>query len=265
MWRFMTATVIGSIGTLSKLFLGYFNDTKVHGLEQFLRILQDPQRKKGILTVSNHESVLDDPVLWGVLPLSVLFSPERMRWVLGAADICYTSVFRSYFFVFGQTIPTIRGAGIYQPALDFSIHHLQKKGWVHIYPEAKVSQDNNGKMIRFKWGIGRILMDSSNAVSADTMSNSKEIDGDNREPVIVIPIWHKGMHLVKPLYGTKLAHVGKPITIVYGDPVSYGDILDSWKLGKLTREEARIELTQRVYDAIEKLQKEYDNNTANSL
>lgn len=43
-------------------------------------------------TVSNHESVLDDPFLWGAMPLSTFFKVEKMRWVLGAADICYTTV-----------------------------------------------------------------------------------------------------------------------------------------------------------------------------
>jgi monolysocardiolipin acyltransferase len=140
--------------------------------------------------------------------------------------------------VFGQTIPTIRGAGIYQPGVDFAIDKLNKHGWVHIYPEAKVTQDN--KMIRFKWGVGRILMDMEH------------------EP-LVIPIWHKGMHLAKPLYGTKLIHFGKPITLVFGDPVDYADILQDWKKGRLTKEETRIKITERLHEAIEKLQLEYDD------
>jgi monolysocardiolipin acyltransferase len=42
--------------------------------------------------VSNHLSVWDDPVLWGVLPMKTLLDIDRMRWVLGAADICYTTL-----------------------------------------------------------------------------------------------------------------------------------------------------------------------------
>lgn len=42
--------------------------------------------------VSNHRSTLDDPCLWGVLPTKTLFSIDKMRWTLGAADICYTTV-----------------------------------------------------------------------------------------------------------------------------------------------------------------------------
>lgn len=97
-------------------------------------------------------------------------------------------------------------------------------------------------MIRFKWGVGRILMDM------------------DHEP-IVIPIWHKGMHLAKPLYGTKLVYLNKPITLVFGDPVDYSDILASWREGKLSKKDTRIKITERLYEAIEALQRQYDDNS----
>lgn len=143
--------------------------------------------------------------------------------------------FRSYFFAFGQTIPTIRGGGIYQPGVDYAIHALNQGGWVHIYPEAKVNQ--TAKMLRFKWGIGRIVMDM------------------DHEP-IVIPIWHEGMEKTKPLYDP-VVHFNQSIVLVFGEPVEYRDILDAWKRDELTREEARIQITQRFYDAIENLERKY--------
>jgi monolysocardiolipin acyltransferase len=124
---------------------------------------------------------------------------------------------------------------VYQPGVDFAIDKLNRQGWIHIYPESKVVQSST--MIRFKWGIGRILMDAD-------------------EP-IVVPVWHTGMRLAKPLYGTKLLHPGKPITLVFGDPIDYSDLLRDWKSGKLTEEETRIQITTRMYDAVDKLRKEY--------
>ncbi|RCH82392.1 hypothetical protein CU098_003986 [Rhizopus stolonifer] len=158
-----------------------------------------------------------------------------MRWVMGAADICYTSLFRSYFFAFGQAIPTIRGGGIYQPGVDYAIHILNQGAWVHMYPEAKVNQTD--KMIRFKWGVGRLAM---------------EVES---EPII-IPIWHRGMELTKPLYDP-IIHLNKPILLVFGEPINYHDILEAWRNGDLTRDEARIQLTQRFYNAIEELELKY--------
>ena len=32
---------------------------------------------------------LDDPIMWGVLPLKYVFNPVSLRWGLGAHDICF--------------------------------------------------------------------------------------------------------------------------------------------------------------------------------
>ncbi|KAG0738913.1 hypothetical protein G6F57_011886 [Rhizopus arrhizus] len=237
LWNMASRCVMGVTGLLAKGFL-MSNQTRVYGLDSFMAILDDPERTRGVITVSNHKSTLDDPCLWGVLPIQTLFTPEKMRWVLGAADICYTSLFRSYFFAFGQAIPTIRGGGIYQPGVDYAIHILNQGAWVHMYPEAKVNQAQ--KMIRFKWGIGRMVMDMEH------------------EP-IVIPIWHQGMELTKPLYDPTI-YLNKPIVLVFGKPIDYHDIITRWKQGELTREEARIQLTTRFYEAIERLGLEYQNS-----
>lgn len=107
-----------------------------------------------------------------------------------------------------------------------------------MYPEAKVVQGN--KMIRFKWGVGRMMMETE-------------------EAAIVIPVWHEGMEKAKPLYETKLVHLGQRITVVFGEPIAYSDIIADWKKGNLSREETRIRITQRIYDALEKLELEYSN------
>lgn len=140
--------------------------------------------------------------------------------------------FKSYFFAFGQTIPTIRGGTIYQPGMDFAIQKVTKEsGWIHIYPEAKVNQDSE-KMIRFKWGVARIIMESDNPY--------------------VIPIWHKGMEDAKPLYD-KTRLFNNDITIIFGQHVDCSDIVQEWKQNKLTDEETRIQITDRIYKAIEAL------------
>ncbi|KAI8883703.1 hypothetical protein K501DRAFT_333184 [Backusella circina FSU 941] len=224
-WNAFSTAVVGGAGTLSKLFLKC-NKVTVYNLEGFTSMVESPQRERGIITVSNHKSVWDDPFLWGVLPLKTLFSIDKMRWVLGAADICFTNIFKSYFFAFGQTIPTIRGGTIYQPGMDFAIQKLTKEnsGWIHIYPEAKVNQESD-KMIRFKWGIARLIMESDNPY--------------------VIPIWHKGMEDAKPLYDTPRLF-NNDITIIFGEHVDCSDIVQEWKQKKLTDEETRIQITDQL-------------------
>ncbi|ORZ22219.1 acyltransferase-domain-containing protein [Absidia repens] len=158
LWRAGNTLVIGSIGIISKFVMSCLETTKVYHMDRFLSIVHDDQRQRGIITVSNHMSVWDDPVLWGVFPMKTLLNIDKMRWVLGAADICYTSIFKATFFSMGKAIPTIRGGGIYQPAVDFAIDRLNHGGWIHVFPEGKVNQTE--VMLRFKWGIGRLIMES---------------------------------------------------------------------------------------------------------
>lgn len=77
----------------------------------------------------------------------------------------------SKFFSLGQVIETVRGGGIFQPAIDDAIRKLGDGEWVgrpidadsaltvsqvNIFPEGKVNQPNlhpPGGMRRFKWGV----------------------------------------------------------------------------------------------------------------
>jgi len=67
----------------------------VIGLDRFLETLdrrrKPEERDRGLLTVSNHVSVVDDPLIWGVLPFSYAFNPGNHRWSLGSYDICFQS------------------------------------------------------------------------------------------------------------------------------------------------------------------------------
>lgn len=75
----------------------------------------------------------------------------------------FTSAPLGRFFSLGQVIETVRGGGIYQPAVDTALARLRAGAWVNIYPEGGVNQAKNnpaGGMRRFKWGVGRIVMDA---------------------------------------------------------------------------------------------------------
>ncbi len=39
---------------------------------------------------------VDDPFVWGVLPLSYAFDPTNLRWGLGAHDICFKNQYVSH-------------------------------------------------------------------------------------------------------------------------------------------------------------------------
>ena len=38
---------------------------------------------------------MDDPILWGILPLPYIFNPDNLRWGLGSYDLCFTNKYVS--------------------------------------------------------------------------------------------------------------------------------------------------------------------------
>ncbi|KAF3036819.1 hypothetical protein E8E12_006346 [Didymella heteroderae] len=133
-WRAASVFTMGAVGLLCKGFLG-LNNIETHGMERFLRLLDErrepKERERGLITVSNHISVMDDPILWGILPLSYMFTPDNLRWGLASYDLCFTNKGLSTFFTFGQTLPTHRSAhsqfgGLFQPTIAQAIRLLSR-------------------------------------------------------------------------------------------------------------------------------------------
>ena len=97
-------------------------------------MIKNREPGRALITVTNHDSCLDDPlVIAGPLPLRY-FRSELCRWSLGAKEVCHTNKNTTRFFCYGQVIPIIRGNGIYQKAMNFAIDELKKGAWVHIFP-----------------------------------------------------------------------------------------------------------------------------------
>ncbi|EQB55706.1 acyltransferase [Colletotrichum gloeosporioides Cg-14] len=122
-WRMASAAVMTLTGAISRVFLYALNDVQTEGQAEFLGLL-DKRRAghldrglitgiyaflsttlvrnpplgqerdpliMGYLTQSPIISAcgLDDPLIWGVLPLRYNMIPENSRWSLGAHDICF--------------------------------------------------------------------------------------------------------------------------------------------------------------------------------
>jgi len=46
-------------------FLGWLNTYRIHNHERLLQSVYHRDRDRGLVTISNHESCIDDPLLWG--------------------------------------------------------------------------------------------------------------------------------------------------------------------------------------------------------
>ncbi|KAF9988505.1 hypothetical protein BGZ75_009279 [Mortierella antarctica] len=247
----MSTLVMCGVAAVSKTFMTFGAYTGIHNMNPFLKILYDPHRTRPILTVTNHSSTADDPLLWGALPWKCYWQPTRtIRYALGAQELCYPNEPVGAFFRFGQIVPIIRGNGIYQPAIDKSINLLRSGKWVHIFPEGKINQTD--QLIRLKWGVGRILMEYGGPTLAD---GGKPMD--QVEMPIVIPIYHLGMEDILRLNEDNSSPVfpklGMPLTIVFGEPIEFGSLMQEYKEGKIQEVEARILMTERVFEALEEL------------
>ncbi|KAK4106271.1 hypothetical protein N658DRAFT_519857 [Parathielavia hyrcaniae] len=261
--RLKSAMVMGMTGILSKVFLYGFNRVEVTGLSRFLELLESrrdaAKRQRGLLTVSNHISVLDDPVIWGILPLRYAFDPSNLRWTLGAADICFANKFLSTFFTHGQVLPCHRlkhspYGGPFQPALAQAIRLLstpaqpppptytttgsdahpspllfpthRRHSWVHVFPEGCVHQHASTDLRYFKWGLARLILEADPAPD-------------------VLPMFVDGTQRVMPEdrgFPRFVPRVGKTVRVAFGEVLDYeatfGDLKRRWE-GLVARERGR--------------------------
>ncbi|KZT67509.1 acyltransferase-domain-containing protein [Daedalea quercina L-15889] len=210
----LSQATVGTVGLLCKTLLkiGYCSSVTVNGVENLYNALQSDERSagRGVVTISNHISTMDDPLAWGILPLRYHLNTRMTRWTLGASDIMFTNPIISAFFRNGQVIETFRGKGVFQPALDLAIKKLNNGAWIHLFGEGKVNQPTRAPghspvdLIRFKWGIGRILMETI-------------------KPPIIIPMWLTGFDQLMPEGRSApwkfLPRPGAVLSITFGKPV----------------------------------------------
>ena len=105
-----------------------------------------------------------------------LLHPSRMRWTLGAENICFKNRSLGLFFSLGQVLSTSRfGAGPFQGAVDAAVYLMSPEDsssgakpaeWLHIYPESYVHQVHTpyeNTLGYFRWGSSRLVLEPTKA------------------------------------------------------------------------------------------------------
>lgn len=234
-WRLASIITSTSVGILSQIFAYYLNKTQVHNLDQLLKLTCERPKGKPLITVSNHDSCCDDPLVFGaMLPLSTFRNPcdPSYRWALGAKEVCFSRRSHSLFFRLGQVLPIIRGNGVYQPIMQEALEELNRGSWLHMFPEGKVNETK--EFIRLKWGVGRLIADC------------------NTTP-IVLPFYHLGMDSVLPNKKPYMPQINQKTTIVIGNPMNFDEIVKELKDKKKSAIEIRKHITDIIQEEFYKL------------
>ncbi|OWA52699.1 Tafazzin [Hypsibius exemplaris] len=230
LWNTGRGLTIVSIASISKLILA-LNRLQIHGKERFLDVLENREKGRGLITISNHYCCADDPMLWGMLPWRHL-TPKTCRWGMGAAEICFSNERDARFFGLGKIVPIVRGDGIYQRGMQFIMERLQDGDWCHIFPESRVNQEH--QWLRLKWGVGRLISEASITP-------------------LVLPFFHQGADYIQANRPPFIPTIGKNFTILVGSVLDYRDKVLQMKADGASLTDQRKELTDDLQAVLKDL------------
>jgi len=179
----------------------------------------DPKRKqrrrRGMITVSNHRSLFDDPgVVSCLLPLHIAIQPRYNRWGICSQEYCFNSalpgLIKGYIGA-GQVLPIHRGGGIDQALLYNFAYRLAQGGWCHVFPEGGVWQWN-------ELGGRRQLPNNAIAVSSSDIDTTSTTCDDKQ--IITATInqrnlpYHPSKGKLKWGIGKLIAHAPIPPVVI---------------------------------------------------
>jgi len=186
------------VTALSRFYLSVVNDFKIVGTarhyDDLLALIdhgREGRRGRALLTVANHTSVMDDPVLQAnVVGWNVVWQPSKHRWGVCKESICFSNEFKAAYVGAGKVLPVTVGDGVEQPAFLGVARRVMEGDWVHIFPEAaciqtgelglgpfhKLRTKERAEHIgRLKWGVGKLAAHCASPQG---------------EPPIIIPYYH---------------------------------------------------------------------------
>eukprot|EP00986_Skeletonema_menzelii_P004897 scaffold1709_cov151-Skeletonema_menzelii.AAC.20 len=159
---------------------------------------QQQSQQRGLLTVSNHRSLFDDPgILSCLLPLPIAIQPHHQRWGICSQEYCFNDALPSFikgYIGAGQVLPISRGSGINQQLLlDFG-RHLANGEWCHVFPEGGVWQwkELGGRRVLPEGSVLGSASDfaddqTKNVATNNNNSNNNNSGSNNNKSPVIIP------------------------------------------------------------------------------
>jgi monolysocardiolipin acyltransferase len=242
---FVQAAVLAGVGGACKAFLAGASRTTVRGGEIMAAALDRPAGQP-LITVSNHVSSLDDPMVTAALvPPAHLLRPGAVRWTLCATDRCFRHAALAPFFRAGKVLPVERGAGVAQFGMRVAADRLRAGDWVHIFPEGTRGGGGGARMLPARRGVGWLV------AACDT-------------PPLVVPFVHSGMEGVVPR-GAALPRPGREVRVLVGPPVAVEDLLAAAAAEGWGERELHCAIADRVGAALCALRAELEGVAAEAV
>lgn len=203
-----TTMIAATAGIFGKILLTTLNRLHTYQLDILYDAIENRDSSTGLLTVSNHKSVIDDPFLLGaILPRRILLNPELVRWGFCSLDICFQGALLGRTLRLGKALPIQRRGGIGQHFLRVAGGKLSNGDWVHVFPEGRIRQSGMGY---WKRGVGKLL--------------AMYYEAHQGLPLI-IPLCHEGIEKIMPecpqtrALISSIPQTGKDMFAIAGEPI----------------------------------------------
>lgn len=215
------------VGVLFGIVVRVLNSFRAIRRKKFLELVFRRPRGRGLLTVSNHLSVIDDPGLWAALLPWWRMRPEQMRWSLCTDDVFFANPIVAKIIGAGNVIPLDRMGSLEQPLFKCFQDKLNDGAWTHLFAEGRVWQEwrfdeSEPRLGPFKVGVGKLI--------AHCLTDP-----------VVVPMYHKGLDKVIPekiLPNKKsrkasvprsiLPRIGRKIELYIGDAIDFQSKLSAF-------------------------------------
>jgi monolysocardiolipin acyltransferase len=226
--RQLVTLVVTAIG---RLYNAALLDVRVDGHDEFRRAWGERHPRRGLLTLCNHASTVDEPL---VVPCSLLdvgqcFYGRGLMWSATAVDVMYTSRATAWLSSSAQALPIVRGGGVGQRSMDALVAHLVDGEWVNFYPEGRVVQNEDGSLGNLRRGLTRLICEPA-------------------ETPIVLPILSDGLDRVMPLVGWP--RIFTRVRVRVGAPLELGPLIERMRARGVPEEELRTEIGRIVEETL---------------